>query len=149
IPMRDGVHLSADIWMPSAPGRYPSILIRTPYMKAWDGQYTAAFYANNGYVFVVQDVRGRGDSEGEFNYFFSDGHDGYDTVEWMAAQPWSNGKVGMTGHSYSGTVQWLAAHERPPHLVCIVPSAPAGRVFDEMPYQGGAFLMELELNWLN
>lgn len=149
IPMRDGVHLSADIWMPSAPGRYPSIIIRTPYLKNWDGQYTAAFYASHGYVFIVQDVRGRGDSEGEFNYFFADAHDGYDTVEWVAAQPWSNGRVGMTGHSYSGTVQWLAARERPPHLVCIAPSAAAGRTFDEMPYQGGAFLMELMLNWLN
>jgi len=149
IPMRDGVQLSADVWMPAEPGHYPTILLRTPYMKSWDERDTPAFYAAHGYVFVVQDVRGRGDSDGDFNFWFADARDGYDTVEWLAAQPWSNGRVGMTGHSYSGTVQWLAARERPPHLVCIAPSASAGRYFDEMPYQGGAFLMESMLNWVN
>src|SRR5215467_10521184 len=149
IPMRDGVQLSADVWMPAEPGHYPTILLRTPYMKSWDERDTPAFYAAHGYVFAVQDVRGRGDSDGNFNFWFADAQDGYDTVEWLAAQPWSNGKVGMTGHSYSGTVQWLAARARPPHLVCIAPSAAAGRYFDEMPYQGGAFLMETMLNWTN
>src|SRR4029077_12362409 len=130
IPMRDNVNLSADIWLPSAPGRYPSILVRTPYVKS-AGQFglpkLGQFFASHGYAFVYQDTRGRGDSEGQFDFFFSEAHDGYDTIEWMAAQPWSNGKVGMMGVSYLGTVQWLAAREHPPHLVCIAPTAAPGR----------------------
>ncbi len=154
IPMRDSVHLSADIWLPAAAARYPSILIRTPYLKSMTvGNFSLAklaqFYAGHGYVVVIQDVRGRGDSEGEFNFFFADAHDGYDTIEWMAAQPWSNGKVGMIGVSYLGTVQWLAAREHPPHLVCIVPTAPAGRYLNELPYQGGAFMLQWAISWLN
>jgi putative CocE/NonD family hydrolase len=152
IPMRDSVNLSADMWMPSAPGRYPSILVRTPYIKA-AGELgvpkLGQFFANHGYVFVYQDTRGRGDSEGQFDFFFTDAHDGYDTIEWMAAQPWSDGKVGMMGVSYLGTVQWLAAREHPPHLVCIAPTAPAGRYMDELPYQGGAFWLAWSIQWLN
>ena len=67
------------------------------------------------------------------------GRDGYDTIEWLAAQPWSNGRVGMLGLSYLGTAQWLAARERPPHLTCMAPTAAAGRWFEELPYMGGAF----------
>ena len=152
IPMRDKVQTSADIWFPSAPGRYPAILLRTPYIKT-TGRHKfpqfGAFFADHGYVFVVQDVRGRGDSEGEFRFFFGEAEDGYDTIEWIARQPWSDGKVGMMGASYWGTVQWLAARERPPHLTCIVPTAAAGRYFDEVPYQGGAFLISWALDWLN
>ena len=103
----------------------------------------------DGYVVVIQDTRGRGDSDGEFGFFFAEGHDGYDSIEWMAAQPWSNGKVGMMGVSYLGTVQWLAAREHPPHLTCIAPTAPAGRYFDEIPYTGGAWGMWWGINWLN
>ena len=152
VPMRDGVNLSADIWLPKAPGRYPSILVRTPYIKASKDlglSDFAQFYVNHGYVFVVQDVRGRGDSDGQFNFLFTDAHDGYDSIEWMAAQPWSNGKVGMLGVSYLGTVQWLAAREHPPHLVCIAPTAAAGRYLSEIPYQGGAFLLDWAIHWLN
>jgi len=133
-PMRDGVNLSSDIWFPREPGRYPIILFRTPYVKA-EGMSgfvppLAEFFAEHGYIFVIQDTRGRGDSEGAFNFLFSEGKDGYDTIEWLAAQPWSNGKVGMIGVSYMGTVQWLAAREHPPHLVCIMPTGPSGRYFN-------------------
>jgi putative CocE/NonD family hydrolase len=153
-PMRDGVELSSDIWLPSKSGRYPSILVRTPYVKAGGDVASlvtplAQFYVQHGYVVVVQDTRGRGDSDGKFNFFFSEGHDGYDTIEWIAAQPWSNGKVGMLGVSYLGVVQWLAAREHPPHLVCIAPTAAAGRWLDELPYQGGAFELEWAIQWLN
>ena len=82
-PMRDGVRLSSDIWMPEAPGRYPVILIRTPYLKTMEFARfpdIGAHYAARGYVLVVQDVRGRGDSEGEFNFFFQEGQDGFDTI---------------------------------------------------------------------
>ncbi len=150
IPMRDGVTLSADIWLPAAPGRYPIVLTRTPYLKT--GAKMAAFahaYAGRGYVFVAQDTRGRGDSDGRFSWLQDDATDGYDTIEWLAAQPWSNGRVGMTGGSYVGTVQWLAARERPPHLACLLPKAAAGRWFDETPYLGGAFLMGFALGWAN
>ena len=152
-PMRDGVNLSSDIWFPREPGRYPIILFRTPYVKA-EGMSgfvppLAEFFAEHGYIFVIQDTRGRGDSEGAFNFLFSEGKDGYDTIEWLAAQPWSNGKVGMIGVSYMGTVQWLAAREHPPHLVCIMPTGPSGRYFNEIPYYGGAFSLAFSLNWLN
>ncbi len=150
IPMRDGVELSADMWMPKEEGRYPVILVRTPYLKSGDKFPEAGkHFASQGYVFLVQDVRGRGDSDGEFEWFFADGKDGYDTIEWIAQQPWCNGKVGMRGSSYLGTVQWLAAREQSPHLVCITPTAPAGRYFDEIPYTGGAWMMRWSLTWLN
>ncbi len=153
IPMRDGVHLSADIWMPAEAGRYPILLVRTPYLKTSAGSSNpelGEYYARRGYVLVVQDTRGRGDSEGKFNFLFTDAEDGYDTVEWLAVQPWSNGKVGMMGASYLGTVQWLAARERPPHLVCIYPSTPTGRHFyGEGPYHGGAYMVGMMLGWIN
>lgn len=151
-PMRDGVLLSSDIWLPEAPGRYPVILIRTPYLKTMEFARfpdIGAYYATRGYVLVVQDVRGRGDSDGDFNFFFQEGQDGYDTIEWLAKQPFANGRVGMMGLSYLGTVQWLAAKEHPPSLVCMAPTAPAARYLDELPYAGGAFMHQWALQWLN
>ena len=150
IPMRDGVKLAADVWRPEAPGRYPVLLARTPYMRTglqlvqW-----ARYFAERGYVFVAQDTRGRGDSEGTFEFFAGDGPDGYDSIEWLATQPWATGKVGTLGLSYLGTVQWLAAKEQPPHLTCMAPTAPGGRWFDEIPYLGGAFALQWALNWVN
>ena len=149
IPMRDGVTLSADVWMPRQAGKYPVILMRTPYLKTMEllkfpelGHY----FAKRGYVMVVQDVRGRGDSDGEFGHFVPDIADGYDTVEWLARQSWSNGRVGMMGVSYLGSVQWLAARARPPHLVCMVPTASAAPPVD-VGFHGGAVLMGWSLPW--
>lgn len=150
IPMRDGVKLSADVWLPEASGRYPVLLARTPYMKTGLGlNQWATYFATHGYVFVIQDTRGRGDSEGRFNFMFPEGKDGFDTIEWLARQPWSNGRIGTLGLSYLGSVQWLAARERPPHLVCIAPTAAGGRWFEEVSYNGGAFMHAFALNWLN
>ena len=152
IPLRDGVRLAADLWLPEAPGKYPTILIRTPYLKTMallKAAELGKYFGSRGYALAVQDTRGRGDSEGQFDFFFPEGKDGYDTIEWLAAQPWSDGKVGMMGVSYLGTVQWLAAREHPPHLVCIAPTAPAGRWLEELPYQGGAFGHRWALSWLN
>jgi len=150
IPMRDGVRLAADIWLPEANGRYPVLVARTPYMKTGLGlNQWATYFAKRGYVFVIQDTRGRGDSEGRFNFLFPEGKDGFDTIEWLARQPWSNGRVGTLGLSYLGSVQWLAAREHPPHLVCMAPTAAAGRWFEEIPWSGGAFLHAFALNWLN
>lgn len=123
--LRDGVRLSADVYRPDEPGRYPVILTRTPYNKAGAGKGSIdryRSYVERGYVVVVQDVRGRGDSEGEFRPWHQEGDDGYDSVEWCGTQPWSSGKVGMIGGSYGGYVQWAAAVKQPPHLAAIVPT---------------------------
>ena len=150
VPVRDGIELSTDIWLPAAEGEFPAILLRTPYQKAPQfSRYALEYFVRHGYAVVLQDVRGRGDSDGEFNFYFGEGEDGYDTIEWIARQPWSNGDVGMSGGSYLGTVQWLAARERPPHLRCIIPTAASGRLFDELPYLGGAFRLGWALEWLN
>jgi putative CocE/NonD family hydrolase len=150
IPMRDGVELSADLWRPVALDRYPAILIRTPYTKTaefLDTPNLGTYFASKGYVLLVQDVRGQGESDGEYQDVFQEGDDGYDSIEWIARQSWSNGRVGMMGLSYLGVVQWLAAGRRPPHLVCIVPSASPGFPFEDEPYRGGAFLLGV-LPWL-
>ncbi|HLI08137.1 MAG TPA: CocE/NonD family hydrolase [Ktedonobacteraceae bacterium] len=133
VPMRDGVLLSADVYRPvEAAGEektYPVVLMRTPYMKANQRILEYATYlVEHGYVFVAQDVRGRGDSDGEFVPYFNEGRDGYDAIEWCAAQSWSNNNVGTVGSSYPGRIQWLAALEQPPHLrtmiVRVAPSDP-------------------------
>lgn len=150
--MRDGVQLSSHVWLPAEPGRYPVLLLRTPYTKVYvDANHAewGIYFAKRGYAFVVQDVRGRGDSEGEFDFFFQETQDGYDAVEGLAAEPWANGRVGMIGVSYWGTTQWLAARACPPSLVCIAPSSPAGDYLNELPSVGGAFQMQWALTWLN
>ena len=148
-PMRDGVKLVSNIWVPSDTGRWPTILIRTPYVKTPQfKRYKLATYLQNGYAVVLQDTRGRGDSEGEFDFYFPEGKDGFDTIEWIAKQSWSNGRVGTDGGSYLGTVQWLAAREQPPALQCMISTAPSGRIFDEIPYLGGAWRGEWAVPWL-
>jgi hypothetical protein len=142
VPMRDGVVLRADLYRPAAPGRYPTLVYRTPYAK--DGllesgsEPTLSRAARAGYALVIQDVRGRFNSEGEFRPYQQEGHDGFDTIEWAAQQPWSDGRVGTFGLSYPGAVQWLAAMEAPPHLVSIFPAMTfaTGRHFF---FFGGAF----------
>lgn len=124
VPMRDGVVLRADVLRPGGEGRFPVLVYRTPYGKkdALKDYTTFRHAVERGYAVVVQDVRGRYDSGGEFRPYQNEGHDGYDTIEWAAMQPWSNGKVGTFGLSYPGAVQWLAAVENPPHLVAMVPA---------------------------
>ena len=149
-PMRDGIKLVSDIYIPADTGRWPTILIRTPYVKTPQfKRYKLAAYLQNGYAVVLQDTRGRGDSEGEFDFYFPEGKDGFDTIEWIAKQSWSNGRVGTDGGSYLGTVQWLAAREQPPALACMISTAPSGRIFDEIPYLGGAWRGEWAIPWLS
>ena len=126
--MRDGVILRADIYRPKADGKFPVLLQRTPYNKRWRrGLRIKA--AAHGFVVIIQDVRGRYASEGEWYTFKHESNDGYDTVEWAAALPYSNGKVGMFGGSYVGATQMLAAIAHPPHLAGICP----GRDREQLP----------------
>src|SRR3954466_2655541 len=124
VPMRDGVVLRADVLRPAGDGRFPTLVYRTPYGKEFAlKEYTTFRTAvDHGYAVVVQDVRGRYASAGEFVPYQNEGHDGYDTIEWAARQPWSNGAIGTFGLSYPGAVQWLAAVETPPHLKAMVPA---------------------------
>ncbi len=143
---RDGVTLRADIYRPAAEGKYPTLLQRTPYNKdnaADFGRKAAA----RGYLVVVQDVRGRYTSEGEWYTFKHESDDGYDTVEWAAALPNSNGKVGMFGGSYVGATQMLAAIAHPPHLAGICPVVTASNYHENWTYQGGAFEQWFNESW--
>jgi uncharacterized protein len=124
IPMRDGVVLRADVYRPPGDGRFPVLVFRTPYGKhdaaRSDGIHEKA--VARGYAVVMQDVRGRYASDGRFDPYRQEGADGYDTIEWAARQPWSDGRIGTYGLSYPGAVQWLAALEEPPHLVAMAPA---------------------------
>jgi len=134
VPMRDGVELSADLYHPSEGGRHAAVLARTPYLKnSREQQLLAQVYADNGYTFVWMDVRGRGDSDGEFEPWRSEGKDGYDSIEWIAEQPWSDGRVITWGASYLGNVQWLTANEHPPHLSAMIVLVPPSDPWEDMP----------------
>ena len=134
-PMQDGTTLRADVYLPPGPGPFPTLVKRTPYNKQGIG--AAATYerlAEAGYAVVVQDIRGRWASDGEFHPMFStdytDAQDGYDTVEWAAGQPWSSGRVGTFGYSYDAWTQWTMAPTRPPHLVAMFAGGMAPRTTD-------------------
>lgn len=146
IPMRDGTRLAADIQRPDMPGKFPAILARTPYGKYSKAAYEQAeYFASRGYVYVNQDVRGRFDSEGEFDVLVSEGPDGYDTIEWLARQPWSDGNIGTFGGSYVAWDQLLAAEEQPPHLRAMVLQSTPPDIF-LTAWWHGAFNMN-ELFW--
>lgn len=144
VPMRDGVVLRADVVRPDSGGPFPTLVYRTPYGKSAAQKYYATFQhaVERGYAIVIQDVRGRYASSGEFAPYIQEGQDGYDTIEWAAKQPWSNGRVGTFGLSYPGAVQWLAAVEQPPHLRAMVPAMTFSSPRDFF-YSGGAF----DLSW--
>lgn len=150
--MRDGTVLRADVYRPESSGAVPVILMRTQYGKTgaqvqpWRYQ-RPDWFASHCYLVVVQDVRGTGSSGGVFSEFTHDQEDGYDSVEWAAALPGSNGKVGMYGSSYVGATQWLAAVTAPPHLVTIVPANTASDYYDGWTYQGGEFRLAFILPW--
>jgi putative CocE/NonD family hydrolase len=144
IPMRDGVLLRANILRPSD-GRFPTLVYRTPYGRrdALKDYTTFRRAVERGYAVVVQDVRGRYGSDGEFRPYENEGRDGYDTIEWAARQPWSNGRVGTFGLSYPGAVQWLAAVENPPHLEAMVPAMTFSTP-QNFFYSGGTW----DMSWL-
>ncbi|HEV3511354.1 MAG TPA: CocE/NonD family hydrolase [Candidatus Sulfotelmatobacter sp.] len=150
VPMktRDGVTLHADIYRPDSDDKFPVILMRTPYDKSVDWAISPAFkIVERGYVFIIQDVRGRYTSEGEWYPFKHEQADGYDSVEWAASLPYSNGKVGMMGGSYVGATQMLAAISAPPHLAGVAPDVTGSNYHDNWTYQGGAFEQWFDQNW--
>jgi putative CocE/NonD family hydrolase len=149
VPMRDGVVLYADVYRPAGDGRYPVIVSRTPYStERFPTAYDAAVYfAQRGYVYVFQDVRGRHESDGRWEPFFDDQKDGYDTVEWAAKQPWSNGKVGMQGGSYLGQNQWRAAQAAPPSLVTIFPMVASTSIYHDWITLNGGWRLSFNFGW--
>ena len=144
VPMRDGVKLEADVQRPAATGRFPTLVYRTPYgRKDAEGNDVVKKALARGYAVVLVDVRGRYGSEGVFVPYANEGKDGYDTIEWAAAQPWSTGAIGTFGLSYPAAVQWLAAVESPPHLKAMVPAMTFSTPRNFF-YAGGTW----DLSWL-
>jgi len=151
-PMRDGTVLRADVYRPADDGRYPVLLLRTPYSKGlW--QYTHLTLdpvraAAAGYVVVIQDVRGRWASEGGvFDPYRDEFADGYDTVEWAAKLPYADGTVGAYGVSYMGAMPWHAAAAAPPSLRAIAPTTAPNDYFIDLTWRGGAFLWGTHVMW--
>jgi putative CocE/NonD family hydrolase len=148
--MRDGTTLRANVYRPDGDGPWPTLLARTPYGKidpdilSWLEPVNAA---RQGFMVVIQDTRGRFASEGEWAPFRFERQDGYDTVEWAARLPGSNGRVGMFGDSYVGHVQWLAAMERPPALAAIAPANTWCEPLDGVLARGGALELGFGLFW--
>jgi uncharacterized protein len=146
VPLRDGVRLDATLYKPTpSPGPLPIILMLSPYPDS-TMEPRGSYFASRGYIYAWVDVRGRGDSEGVFNPFAQEAKDGYDVVEWLAKQPWSNGRVAMFGGSYPGGDQWMTASQHPPHLVSIAPVASVRPGMD-MPLDNNIMLTEA-LQWL-
>lgn len=139
VPMRDGVKLSTDVYLPDgAPAPVPAVLVRTPYGKE-DGCEIYYRYVQRGYAVIVQDVRGRNLSEGEWLPNYYEVEDGDDTLNWIASQSWSSKKVGMVGGSYLGYVQWAAAASGNPYLKALISVVCAGSAFIDLPRRGGSF----------
>jgi putative CocE/NonD family hydrolase len=147
---RDGVRLDADLWRPADPGRFPVLLMRQPYGRDIASTVVwahPAWYAAQGYVVIVQDVRGRGTSEGSFVPFAHEAEDGAATVDWAAALPDTTGRIGMYGFSYQGMTQLFAAAGGHPALACLSPAMAAFDTFADFAYEGGAFRLHQNLMW--
>jgi hypothetical protein len=154
-PMRDGVRLAADVYLPAGSGgaldaRFPTVLIRMPYGKREAYCYMPAhgkYWARRGFACVIQDVRGRWASEGRFEPFVNEAADGHDTISWVADQPWCDGNVGMTGESYYGYTQWAAAIDSHPALKCVAPGDTAADIYGSWVYNGNAFCLQTMGEW--
>lgn len=145
IPLRDGVKLNATVYTPAKKEPAPCIFTLTPYISQ-SYHDRGMYFASHGYPFLTVDVRGRGNSEGEFHPMIQEAKDGYDVVEWLAKQPYCNGKVTMWGGSYAGYDQWATAKEFPPHLATIVPVAsPYAAVDFPMSY---SVFYTYDMQWL-
>jgi putative CocE/NonD family hydrolase len=150
VPMRDGARLSANVFLPSEHARVPAILVRTPYGKGQDITSNYQAFVDHGYAVVVEDVRGRYESEGAFQPLRQEPADGDDTLNWIARQPWSDGKVGMMGGSYLGIVQWKVALLNNPHLKAIFPVVSGYDEYRDRFYStGGAMKLGNRLQWMS
>jgi putative CocE/NonD family hydrolase len=148
IPMSDGIKLFADIYMPALEGKYPTLITRTCYGVQRDAVHeTMVKFAQRGYAVVNADVRGRYESEGKWEPFRDEAKDGYETIEWAAKQPFSNGKVATQGGSYLGHNQWAAASQTPPHLVAILPGVASTNIYSNWLTMGGAFRLSFNYGW--
>jgi hypothetical protein len=151
IAMRDGAILRADVYRPTAPGRYPVLLQRTPYNKvfAQTGVYQhPSWYARQGYIVVIQDVRGRYASDGVFDPYRREAEDGADTIAWAASAQGATGRVGTFGFSYAGANQILAAGEAPPGLACAAIGCAGDDFYDGWTYRGGALQLGFIISWV-
>jgi putative CocE/NonD family hydrolase len=147
-PMRDGVKLYGDLYRPARQGKFPVLIVRTPYGVQRDGVHQNMIkFAQHGYAVYVQDVRGRYESEGKWDPFRFEANDGHDTIEWAAKQPWSNGKVGLEGGSYLGHVQWRAATQSPPSLVTMFPAVASTSIYKNWLTHGGANRLSFNYGW--
>jgi putative CocE/NonD family hydrolase len=147
---RDGVRLDADVYRPAVPGSYPVVLMRQPYGRQIASAVVYAhptWYAAHGYIVVIQDVRGRGTSEGRFYPFATEVEDGYDSVQWAAILPGSTGDVGMYGFSYQGMTQLYAAASHPPALKTLCPAMLAYDLYADMAYEGGTICLQAKVGW--
>ena len=147
IPMRDGVELSANIFLPKAEGKYPVILIRSPYGKGNEKHGDGLFYAGRGYVVVSQDCRGKGSSQGDWEPFANERNDGADTQQWLLEQPWCNGSVGTAGGSYVGFTQWISAPNAGDHLKAMFPIVPLVDTYGDGVYIDGTLNLALMMGW--
>ena len=150
IPMRDGVTLYADVYRPAREGRYPTVVVRTPYGVQREGAGShdrLVQLGRMGYAVVNVDTRGRFESDGIWDPFRTEGKDGYDVIEWAAKQPWSTGKVSSQGGSYLGHVQWAAASEQPPSLVAAFPAVASTNLYATWITHGGAFRLAFNFGW--
>lgn len=150
VPLRDGSTLAADVFTPSPDTPRPLVLEVTPYGRGPDGinfRSEAPFWLSRGYAMVIVDCRGKGDSQGAFEAFVHERADGFDIIEWLAVQPFCDGRIGMRGSSYTGTNPWFAALDQPPHLSAISPSASTANMRDEITWLGGIFSFEHSLTW--
>ncbi|MEQ1933042.1 MAG: CocE/NonD family hydrolase, partial [Fimbriimonadaceae bacterium] len=145
-PMRDGARLYSEISRPKGEGKFPTILIRTPYGRT-ASLSSYQFFTKRGYVVMSQDVRGRGASEGGWDPLNTEIADGYDTLEWIKNQPWSDGNVGMIGGSYLGFVQWAAAVSGHPALKCIIPQVSPPDTMHNIPWDHGCFMLMSNVWW--
>ncbi len=141
VPMRDGIELAADVYRPAGEGKFPAILIRTPYNRRNEGLANGQRFAKRGYAVCVQDVRGRFESGGDFRPLHQETADGSDTLDWLAGREWCDGQIGMIGGSYGGVVQWFAARSGNPHLKAIVPQVSPPDPQENFPYEGGVFML--------
>ena len=147
VPMRDGVKLATNLYRKESTQPSPVLLMRTPYGKLGKGWKEGDRYVKAGFAVAVQDCRGRGKSEGEWDPFRYDAEDGVDCQAWIVQQPWCDGSLGTLGGSYVGWTQWAAAPDATDHLKAMVPKVPFANTYDDIIYPGGAFQLALSMGW--